>query len=96
MGALQRDAPVFVCSEASHMAPDVKQAFVELFCKRTGASATDGNARLTRIVASQRYLEDIWASSAPVSGPFEHNVRTGTGSRRDAADRRLESRESRS
>ena len=64
---LQKEAPVFVCGEASRMAPDVKQAFVDLFCKRTGASAADGKAWLAGLVASHRYLEDIWASSAPAS-----------------------------
>jgi cytochrome P450/NADPH-cytochrome P450 reductase len=51
------------------MAPDVKQAFVDLFCKRTGASAADGKAWLVGLVTSQRYLQDIWASSAPASAP---------------------------
>jgi hypothetical protein len=31
---LQKEAQVFVCGEASRMAPDVKQAFISLFCKR--------------------------------------------------------------
>jgi cytochrome P450 / NADPH-cytochrome P450 reductase len=66
---LQKEAPVFVCGEASRMAPDVKQAFVDLFCKRTGASAADGKAWLAGLVANHRYLEDIWASSAPVGAP---------------------------
>ena len=61
--------PVFVCGEAARMAPDVKQAFVDLFCKRTGASAADGKAWLTGLVTSHRYLEDIWASAAPVGPP---------------------------
>ena len=39
---LQKEAPVFMCGEASRMAPDVKQALVDLFCKRTGASAANG------------------------------------------------------
>jgi cytochrome P450/NADPH-cytochrome P450 reductase len=64
---LQKEAPVFVCGEASRMAPDVKQAFVDLFCKRTGASAADGKAWLAGLVTGHRYLEDIWATSAPVS-----------------------------
>jgi cytochrome P450 / NADPH-cytochrome P450 reductase len=34
---LQKGAPVFVCGEAARMAPDVKQAFVDLFCKSTPA-----------------------------------------------------------
>ena len=66
---LQKEAPVFVCGEAARMAPDVKQAFVDLFCKRTGASAADGKAWLTGLVTSHRYLEDIWASAAPVGPP---------------------------
>ena len=66
---LQKEAPVFVCGEASRMAPDVKQAFVDLFCKRTGASVADGKAWLAGLVANHRYLEDIWASSAPFSAP---------------------------
>ena len=66
---LQKEALVFVCGEASRMAPDVKQAFVDLFCKRTGASPADGKAWLAGLVSSHRYLEDIWASSAPVSAP---------------------------
>ena len=66
---LQKEAPVFVCGEASRMAPDVKQAFVDLFCKRTGASAADGKAWLAGLIAGHRYLEDIWASSAPAGAP---------------------------
>jgi cytochrome P450 / NADPH-cytochrome P450 reductase len=66
---LQKEAPVFVCGEASRMAPDVRQAFVDLFCKRTRASTADGKAWLAGLVTSHRYLEDIWASSAPGSAP---------------------------
>jgi cytochrome P450/NADPH-cytochrome P450 reductase len=66
---LQKEARVFVCGEASRMAPDVKQAFIGLFCKHTGASPADGKAWVAGLVTSHRYLEDIWASSAPVSAP---------------------------
>jgi cytochrome P450 / NADPH-cytochrome P450 reductase len=66
---LQKEALVFVCGEASRMAPDVRQAFVDLFRKHTGASAVDGKAWLAGLVTSHRYLEDIWASSVPVSMP---------------------------
>jgi cytochrome P450/NADPH-cytochrome P450 reductase len=66
---LQKEAPVFVCGEAARMAPDVKQVFANLFCKHTGASAADSKAWLAGLVTSHRYLEDIWASSTPVSAP---------------------------
>jgi|SRR6516165_5070338 cytochrome P450/NADPH-cytochrome P450 reductase len=60
---LQQGAAVFVCGEASRMAPDVRQAFVGLFQERTGTTVADGQAWLTGLITSQRYLEDIWASA---------------------------------
>jgi cytochrome P450/NADPH-cytochrome P450 reductase len=60
---LQQEAVVFVCGEASRMAPQLRQAFVELFCERTGTGIADGQAWLAGLVAGRRYLEDIWASS---------------------------------
>jgi cytochrome P450/NADPH-cytochrome P450 reductase len=60
---LQQDAVVFVCGEASRMAPQLRQAFVDLFRARTGAGAADGQAWMTGLVHGQRYLEDIWAST---------------------------------
>jgi cytochrome P450/NADPH-cytochrome P450 reductase len=59
---LQQEAVVFVCGEASRMAPEVRQALVEVFRQRTGTTVADGQAWLTGLAASHRYLEDIWAS----------------------------------
>ena len=61
---LQHGAVIFVCGEASRMAPDVRQAFIGLFQQRTGTTAADGQAWLSGLVMSQRYLEDIWASAS--------------------------------
>jgi cytochrome P450/NADPH-cytochrome P450 reductase len=60
---LQQDAVVFVCGEASRMAPDVRQAFAEMFRQRTNTTRTDANTWLSGLIAGQRYLEDIWAST---------------------------------
>ena len=60
---LQHEALIFVCGEASRMAPDVRQAVAGLFQERTGTSASDAQAWLTGLMSSQRYLEDIWASA---------------------------------
>jgi cytochrome P450/NADPH-cytochrome P450 reductase len=59
---LQQEALIFVCGEASRMAPDVRQAFVDVFQQHTGTMAADGEAWLTGLFANHRYLEDIWAS----------------------------------
>jgi hypothetical protein len=57
-----RRAVVFVCGEASRMAPEVRQDFVEVFRQRTGTRVADGQAWLTGLAASPRYLKGIWAS----------------------------------
>ena len=53
---LQQEAIVFVCGEASRMAPEVRQAFIDLFVARTGAAVPDGKAWLAGLAANQRYL----------------------------------------
>ena len=60
---LQREAVIFVCGEASHMAPDVREAFARVFQEHAATTAADAQAWLTGLVASHRYLEDIWASA---------------------------------
>jgi len=60
---LQQEAIVFVCGEASRMAPEVRRAFADVFQERTATTAADAQAWLTGWVASHCYLEDIWASA---------------------------------
>nr|WP_275404298.1 cytochrome P450 [Pseudonocardia acidicola] len=57
---LQRGAIVFVCGNASTMAPGVRAALEQIFQDRTGASVADARAWLTGLRSADRYLEDIW------------------------------------
>jgi cytochrome P450/NADPH-cytochrome P450 reductase len=66
---LHQEGIVFVCGEASRMAPEVRQAFTDLFVAHTGAAVPDGKAWLAGLAASQRYLEDIWASATAPTSP---------------------------
>ncbi len=61
---LQQEAIVYVCGDASRMAPDVRRAFADVFQERTGASEADAQAWLSGLTASHRYMEDIWASAS--------------------------------
>ena len=61
---IQKEAVIFVCGDASRMAPDVRQAFKDLFREKAGTSETEAQAWLNGLVSSHRYLEDIWASGA--------------------------------
>ena len=64
--ALQQDAVVYVCGNASTMAPGVRAALVAGFRARTGAGQADGEAWLAGLRAANRYLEDIWGETAVV------------------------------
>ena len=57
---------VFVCGNASTMAPGVRAALVAVFRAKTGAGQSDGEAWLAGLRASARYLEDIWGEKAVV------------------------------
>jgi DICT domain-containing protein len=47
---LQEEAIIFVCGDASRMAPDVRRAFSGIFRAQTGASESDAQAWLTGLV----------------------------------------------
>ncbi|WP_214366618.1 bifunctional cytochrome P450/NADPH--P450 reductase [Pseudonocardia sp. H11422] len=59
---LQQGAIVFVCGNASTMAPAVRAALTQIFQDRTGASAADAQAWLSGLRSADRFLEDIWGS----------------------------------
>jgi cytochrome P450 / NADPH-cytochrome P450 reductase len=65
---LQQEAVIFVCGDASKMAPDVRRAFLEVFREKTGASAADAEAWLAGLRSADRYLEDIWGGGQAVAG----------------------------
>jgi cytochrome P450/NADPH-cytochrome P450 reductase len=57
---LQRDAAVFVCGNASTIAPGVRTSLARIFSQRTGAGEADAQAWLTGLRAADRFVEDIW------------------------------------
>jgi cytochrome P450/NADPH-cytochrome P450 reductase len=61
---LQHDAVVYVCGNASTMAPGVRAAMGAVFRAKTGAGDADADAWLAGLCASGRYLEDIWGETA--------------------------------
>ncbi|HEY0813166.1 MAG TPA: cytochrome P450 [Pseudonocardia sp.] len=64
--AMQQDAVVLVCGNASTMAPGVRAALISVFRAKTGAGQADGEAWLAGLRTSDRYLEDIWGETAVV------------------------------
>jgi cytochrome P450 / NADPH-cytochrome P450 reductase len=61
---LQQGAAIYVCGDANRMAPDVRRAFATIFQQQTGTTEVDAQAWLTGLMATNRYLEDIWGGGA--------------------------------
>jgi cytochrome P450/NADPH-cytochrome P450 reductase len=60
---IEAGAVIYVCGDASKMAPDVRAAFGSIYRAKTGADEAQAEAWLTELAAQQRYLTDVWASS---------------------------------
>lgn len=60
---LQAGAIVYVCGDASRMAPDVRRTIAAIYCEKTGASQKEAEQWLNDLTAQNRYLVDVWASN---------------------------------
>ncbi|GCE20055.1 bifunctional cytochrome P450/NADPH--P450 reductase [Dictyobacter kobayashii] len=59
---IQAGAMIYVCGDASNMAPDVRQAFVTLYQEKAGVSAEAAEQWLNEQTSNGRYLVDVWPS----------------------------------
>ena len=59
---LQAGAVVYVCGDASRMAPDVRRAFAAIHRQETGGDERAAEAWLDGLTAANRYLVDVWAA----------------------------------
>ncbi len=57
---IQQGAIVYICGDASKMAPDVRKAFAALYQEKTGKSEQEANQWLDELTAENRYLVDVW------------------------------------
>jgi cytochrome P450 / NADPH-cytochrome P450 reductase len=59
---MQEGAVVFVCGDATRIAPAVRSAFGEIYREKTGCSESQQDDWMNDLTARQRYLADVWAS----------------------------------
>ena len=57
---LQQGALIYVCGDASKMAPDVRHAFATTYQEKARASEQETEQWLNDLTNDQRYLVDIW------------------------------------
>ncbi|QBD78545.1 cytochrome P450 [Ktedonosporobacter rubrisoli] len=59
---LQDGASIYVCGDASQMAPDVRRAFAAIYQEKTGKDAQTAEQWLNKLVSTNRYLVDVWGN----------------------------------
>jgi cytochrome P450 / NADPH-cytochrome P450 reductase len=59
---LERGAAIYVCGDASKMAPAVRQAFVDIFAKKGGLDPAAAEAKVEAMATGGRYFTDVWAT----------------------------------
>jgi len=60
---LENGASVYICGDARHMAPAVRQAFGRVYRAKTGGDEAAAEAWLAGLAADHRYLADVWAAT---------------------------------
>jgi cytochrome P450 / NADPH-cytochrome P450 reductase len=60
---IERGAIIYVCGDASRMAPDVRRAFAEIGAAHRGRAVDDGERWIDELAAQDRYLVDVWSAS---------------------------------
>jgi len=59
---LEAGAVVYVCGDATRMAPDVRRAFAAVFAEKTKANEAAAEQWLNDLAAKNRYLVDVWSA----------------------------------
>ncbi len=59
---IEDGAIIYICGDASQMAPGVRAAFAALYSAKTGADRVAADAWIDRIVGEGRYRVDVWSA----------------------------------
>jgi cytochrome P450/NADPH-cytochrome P450 reductase len=59
---IQDGAVVYVCGDASRMAPDVRRTFAAIYMERMNSTQQAAELWLNEMTSQNRYLVDVWAS----------------------------------
>lgn len=60
---LEAGALIYVCGDASRMAPDVRRTFAAIYIEKTDSTVAEAEAWLEDLTARNRYRLDVWASN---------------------------------
>src|SRR5437764_11538247 len=57
---IEEGAIIYICGDASKMAPDVRKEFATIYQDKTGKSEQEATQWLDELTAENRYLVDVW------------------------------------
>lgn len=60
---IEDGAVIYVCGDASRMAPDVRRTFTAIVSEKAGLTASEAEQWMNNLTAQNRYLVDVWASN---------------------------------
>lgn len=66
---IEDGAVIFVCGNASTMAPAVRRALMQVCQDQAGRTPAEAEAWLAGLRAEHRYLEDVWGGSTAPAAP---------------------------
>lgn len=58
---LEQGGKVYICGDARRMAPDVRKGFCQVAQRLGAMTEADAESWMAQLIASGRYLEDVWA-----------------------------------
>jgi cytochrome P450 / NADPH-cytochrome P450 reductase len=59
---IDEGAGIYVCGDATRMAPDVRMTISSIYAAKTGADRTAATAWVDKMAAAGRYLVDVWSA----------------------------------
>lgn len=60
---IEHGASIYICGDASNMAPDVRRAISEIYQENTDKSEQEANQWLNDMIAQRRYQVDVWSGN---------------------------------
>jgi cytochrome P450/NADPH-cytochrome P450 reductase len=59
---IEGGAVIYVCGDASRMAPDVRRTFAAIYAEKTGTALDAASDWIDQMTVEGRYLVDVWAA----------------------------------
>lgn len=60
---IENGASIYICGDASNMAPDVRRTISEIYLENAGKSEQEADQWINDMILQQRYQVDVWSGN---------------------------------